>query len=145
MVEHWSPKPSAEGSSPSAPAREIAQNMMFCATFILSEEYRDIYKLRKETIKLVFADTKGKQSMRHTQYRRLEKVKAEAALRFACMNLGKLAKRRKGLLRSFICGSIQLLTQVIQKSVATLKLQPIFVYGLNSHADSMAVLNNYYY
>ena len=76
MVEHWSPKPSAEGSSPSAPAREIAQNMMFCAIFILSEEYRDIYKLRKETIKLVFADTKEKQSMRHTQYKKIGEGKS---------------------------------------------------------------------
>ena len=43
------------------------------------------------------------------------------------MNLKKLAKwkRIKGLLRSFIRGFIQILAQVIQKSVATLDLQPI--------------------
>ena len=90
-------------------------------------EYSDIYKLRKETIERVFADAKEKHSMRYTQYRGLAKVKAEATLRFACMNLKKLAKwkRTKGLLRSFVRGFIQILAQVIQKSVATLDLQPI--------------------
>ena len=90
-------------------------------------EYSDIYKLRKETIERVFADAKEKHAMRYTQYRGLAKVKAEATLRFACMNLKKLAKwkRIKGLLRSFIRGFIQALAQVIQKSVATLDLQPI--------------------
>ena len=78
-------------------------------------EYSDIYKLRKETIERVFADAKEKHSMRYTQYRGLAKVKAEATLRFACMNLKKLAKwkRIKGLLRSFIRGFIQILAQVI--------------------------------
>ena len=90
-------------------------------------EYSDIYKLRKETIERVFADAKEKHAMRYTQYRGLAKVNAEATLRFACMNLKKLAKwkRIKGLLRSFIRGCIQILAQVIQKSVATLDLQPI--------------------
>ena len=90
-------------------------------------EYSDIYKLRKETIERVFADVKEKHSMRYTQYRGLAKIKTEATLRFACMNLKKLAKwkRIKGLLRSFIRGFIQILAQVIQKSVATLDLQPI--------------------
>ena len=86
-------------------------------------EYSDIYELRKETIERVFADAKEKHAMRYTQYRGLAKVKAEAA----CMNLKKLAKwkRIKGLLRSFVRGFIQILAQVIQKSVATLDLQPI--------------------
>ena len=90
-------------------------------------EYSDIYKLRKETIERVFANVKEKHSMRYTQYRGLAKIKTEATLRFACMNLKKLAKwkRIKGLLRSFIRGFIQILAQVIQKSVATLDLQPI--------------------
>ena len=90
-------------------------------------EYSDIYKLRKETIERVFADAKEKHAMRYTQYRGLAKVKAEATLRFACMNLKKLAKQKriKGLLRSFTPDFIQILTQVIQKSVASLSLQPI--------------------
>ena len=90
-------------------------------------EYSDIYKLRKETIERVFADAKEKHAMRYTQYRGLAKVKAEATLRFACMNLKKLAKRKwiKGLLEPFIRGFIQILAQVIQKSVANPMLQPI--------------------
>ena len=90
-------------------------------------EYSDIYKLRKETIERVFADVKEKQAMRYTQYRGLAKVKAEAPLRFACMNLKKLVKwkRIKGFLGTFIRGFIQILAQVIQKSVANPKLQPI--------------------
>ena len=46
-----------------------------------TSEYRDIHKLRKETIERVFADAKEKQSMRYTQYRGVVKIKAEAALR----------------------------------------------------------------
>ena len=90
-------------------------------------KYSDIYKLRKETIERVFADAKKKHEMRYTQYRGLAKVKAEATLRFACMNLKKLAKRNriKGLFGPFICGFIQILAQVIQKSVANPMLQPI--------------------
>ena len=75
----------------------------------------------------VFAIAKEKYAMRYTQYRGLAKVKAETTLRFESMNLKKLAKwkRIKGLLRLFIRGFIQILAQVIQKSIATLYLQPI--------------------
>ena len=77
------------------------------------------------------ADAIEKHAMRYTQYRGLSKVKAEATLRFACMNLKKLAKwkRIKGLLEPFIRGFIQILAQVIQKSVANPMLQPTFVYS----------------
>ena len=63
-------------------------------------EYRDIYKLRSETIERVFADAKEKHAMRYTQLRGLQKVKMQVTLTFACMNLKKLAtwKRRKGIL-----------------------------------------------
>jgi len=63
-------------------------------------EYRDIYKLRSETIERVFADAKEKHAMRYTQLRGLQKVKMQVMLTFACMNLKKLAtwKRRKGIL-----------------------------------------------
>ena len=72
----------------------------------LAEDYRhtpkysEIYKKRSETIERVFADAKEKHAMRYTQYRGLAKVTAEAALRFACMNLKKLArwKAKNGLL-----------------------------------------------
>lgn len=60
--------------------------------------YRDIYKLRSQTIERVFADAKEKHAMRYTQLRGLQKVKMQVTLTFACMNLKKLAtwKRRKG-------------------------------------------------
>lgn len=65
-------------------------------------QYRDIYKLRCQTIERVFADAKEKHAMRYTQLRGLEKVKMQVTLTFACMNLKKLAtwKRRKGMLPS---------------------------------------------
>lgn len=67
-------------------------------------KYRDIYKLRCQTIERVFADAKEKHAMRYTQLRGLQKVKMQVTLTFACMNLKKLAtwKRRKGLLPSAI-------------------------------------------
>lgn len=64
-------------------------------------KYKAIYEKRKETIERVFADAKEKHNMRYTQYRGLAKVTAEATLRFACMNLKKLANWKwKG---EFIC------------------------------------------
>jgi len=62
--------------------------------------YRDIYKLRSQTIERVFADAKEKHAMRYTQLRGLQKVIMQVSLTFACMNLKKLAtwKRRNGLL-----------------------------------------------
>jgi hypothetical protein len=62
--------------------------------------YRDIYKMRGQTIERVFADSKEKHAMRYTQLRGLQKVKMQVTLTFACMNLKKLAafKRRRGLL-----------------------------------------------
>ena len=65
-----------------------------------TQECKAIYSRRKETIERVFADAKEKHNMRYTHYRGLAKVKAEAALRFACMNLKKLAQwmKKDGLL-----------------------------------------------
>jgi ADP-heptose:LPS heptosyltransferase len=66
--------------------------------------YKDIYKMRCQTIERVFADAKEKHAMRYTQLRGLQKVKMQVTLTFACMNLKKLAtfKRRKGLLASCV-------------------------------------------
>ena len=63
-------------------------------------EYRDIYKMRGQTIERVFADAKEKHALRYAQMRGLQKVKMQVTLTFACMNLKKLAmwKRRRGLL-----------------------------------------------
>lgn len=54
-------------------------------------EYRDLYKQRKETIERVFADAKEKHAMRYTHYRGLAQVTNWVKLKFAAMNLKKLA------------------------------------------------------
>ena len=53
--------------------------------------YRDIYKLRQQKIERVFADAKEKHGMRYTQYRVLTQVANWVKLKFAAMNLKKLA------------------------------------------------------
>lgn len=60
-------------------------------------QYKEIYKQRRETIERVFADAKERHGLRYTMLRGLEKVKMQATLTFACMNLKKLAiwKHRK--------------------------------------------------
>ena len=60
-------------------------------------EYKEIYKQRRENIERVFADAKERHGLRYTMLRGLEKVKMQATLAFACMNLKKLAiwKHRK--------------------------------------------------
>ena len=50
------------------------------------------YKRRKETIERVFADAKEKHAMRYTQYRGLTQVTNWVKLKFAAMNLKKLAR-----------------------------------------------------
>ena len=54
-------------------------------------KYRELYKRRKETIERVFADAKEKHAMRYTQYRGLAQVTNWVKLKFAAMNLKKLA------------------------------------------------------
>ena len=54
-------------------------------------EYQALYKKRKETIERVFADAKEKHAMRYTQYRGLVQVTNWVKLKFAAMNLKKLA------------------------------------------------------
>lgn len=55
-------------------------------------KYADLYKLRKEKIERVFADAKEKHAMRYTPYRGLAQVTSWVRLKFAAMNLKKLAK-----------------------------------------------------
>ena len=63
--------------------------------------------------------------------RKKKQTKKQGKLQMLCVyEFKKACETDKGSFRSFICGFIQLLTQVIQKSVATLNLQPIFVYSL---------------
>jgi transposase len=64
-----------------------------------AEDYRHtpnikaIYERRKETIERVFADAKEKHAMRYTRYRGLAQVAKWVRLKFAYMNLKKLANR----------------------------------------------------
>ena len=53
--------------------------------------YKELYRLRKEKIERVFADAKEKHGMRYTQYRGLAQVTNWVKLKFAAMNLKKMA------------------------------------------------------
>jgi hypothetical protein len=63
----------------------------------LAEDFRHTpqgkasYAKRKETIERVFADAKEKHAMRYTHQRGLTRVRSWVGLKFAAMNLKKLA------------------------------------------------------
>ncbi len=52
---------------------------------------KELYAKRKETIERVFADAKEKHAMRYTQHRGLARVTTWVRLKFAAMNLKKVA------------------------------------------------------
>ena len=56
-----------------------------------TERGREIYAMRKETIERVFADAKEKHAMRYTHHRGLARVTGWVRLKYAAMNLKKLA------------------------------------------------------
>lgn len=56
-----------------------------------TERGKEIYALRKETIERVFGDAKVKHAMRYTQHRGLARVTNWVRLKYAAMNLKKLA------------------------------------------------------
>ena len=56
-----------------------------------TERAKDIYARRKETIERVFADAKEKHAMRYTHHRGLATVSRWVRLKYAAMNLKKLA------------------------------------------------------
>ena len=56
-----------------------------------TERGKEIYAMRKETIERVFADAKEKHAMRYTHHRGLARVTNWVRLKFAAMNLKKLA------------------------------------------------------
>ena len=56
-----------------------------------TEKAKEIYKQRKETIERVFADAKEKHAMRYTHHRGLAAVTRWVRLKYAAMNLKKLA------------------------------------------------------
>ena len=57
-----------------------------------TERGKEIYAMRKETIERVFADAKEKHAMRYTHHRGLAHVTNWVKLKYAAMNLKKLAK-----------------------------------------------------
>jgi transposase len=59
--------------------------------FRYTPEGRASYQRRKETIERVFADAKEKHAMRYTHIRGLTRVKSWVGLKFAAMNLKKMA------------------------------------------------------
>ena len=62
-----------------------------------TERGKEIYAMRKETIERVFADAKEKHAMRYTPYRGLTAVTSWVKLKFAAMNLKKLAIHKRYL------------------------------------------------
>lgn len=56
-----------------------------------TEVGKEIYAQRRETIERVLADAKEKHGMRYTHHRGLARVTAWVRLKFAAMNLKKLA------------------------------------------------------
>ena len=56
-----------------------------------TERYSELYRERKEKIERVFADAKEKHGMRYTHYRGLAQVTNWVKLKFAAMNLKKMA------------------------------------------------------
>lgn len=68
-----------------------------------SPEGKTSYEMRSKTIERVFADAKEKHSMRYTYHKGLNRVTNWVRLKFACMNLKKLAIWRwKSLYNIFI-------------------------------------------
>ena len=65
---------------------ELAEDVRY------TPEYQELYRKRKETIERVFADAKEKHAMRYTRYKGLTQTANWVRLKFAAMNLKKLAK-----------------------------------------------------
>ena len=77
------------------------------------------YALRSQTIERVFADAKEKHAMRYTPYRGLAAVTAWVKLKFAAMNLKKLALHKWRLFLLFYLHLLQEVTS-LQCKVASL-------------------------
>lgn len=72
--------------------RHIWQEFIDTAEAIRKTDYgKEVYRKRKETIERVFADAKEKHAMRYTHHRGLTRVTNWVRLKFAAMNLKKLA------------------------------------------------------
>ena len=74
--------------------RHIWQEAMDLAEQLRKNQLaKDIYAMRKQTIERVFADAKEKHAMCYTHHRGLARVTQWVMLKFAAMNLKKLALR----------------------------------------------------
>lgn len=73
-----------------------------------SPQEKESYRLRSQTIKKVFADAKEKYGMRYTPYQGLKRVSMWVRLKYAAMNLKKLAmwKWKAACRRFFITISV---------------------------------------
>jgi hypothetical protein len=72
--------------------RHIWQNYIEKAEDIrLSPVGKESYRMRSQTIERVFADAKEKHGMRYTQHRGIDAVKKWICLKYAAMNLKKMA------------------------------------------------------
>ncbi len=86
--------------------RHIYQDVAdMCKNYRLSDEGKEIYKLRKETIERVFADGKEKHGLRYTRFKGLQKNKHIRSLLYACLNIKKVALllSRRATNRTIIC------------------------------------------
>lgn len=82
----------ANAKGQKAVQRHIWQDAMDLAEQIRKTDVaKDIYAMRKQTIERVFADAKEKHAMRYTHHRGLARVTQWVTLKFAAMNLKKLA------------------------------------------------------
>jgi transposase len=74
--------------------RHIWQEFPDTAEALRKTDYgKAVYDLRKRTIEPVFGDAKEKHAMRYTQHRGLPRVTNRVRLKYAAMNLKKLAMR----------------------------------------------------
>ena len=80
-------------------------------------KYTELYKKRKETIERVFADAKERHGMRYTYYRGLAQVTNWVKLKFAAMNLKKIAWWKTAL---------QSFSSVISKRDSAIRQIPFF-------------------
>ena len=72
--------------------RHIWQDYLDIAESIRKTDLgKELYAKRKESIERVFADAKEKHAMRYTHHRSLARVSQWVRLKFAAMNLKKLA------------------------------------------------------
>ena len=87
------------------------------------------YALRSQTIERVFADAKEKHAMRYTPYRGLAAVTAWVKLKFAAMNLKKLALHKWRLFLLFYLHLLQEATSLRCKVASLTACKGLLPYG----------------